>query len=170
MRDSKVLSSAEMEEESRMINEALRDEQIEKVAAETIEKLKQEAEQSIQQAGGVRGVLAAKGVTEEVILRWKSQYPELYVLVINSDEVFVMRPLYDLEYRTMMQENKRLVEGSQEYDEALINKALLFPPQNHAAGGMGMWKAGTRGTVTELIKYVSNFIPIGIAISALERL
>jgi hypothetical protein len=101
--------------------------------------------------------------TPEKVEEWKTEFGEVYVSGFSETEIFIFRPIFRGEYKTLQIEaRKPQGEGpdaktmsTHEYEEETCKVAVLWPTLQN----VNKMKAGVITSLYEQIMQNSNFVP-----------
>lgn len=97
---------------------------------------------------------------------WKSQYGDVYMLPLDRKEVYVWRPLRNLEYQNLL--NSDVGKSDASFQEAIVLRALLYPKLEPAQ--VANTRAGLMATLFQVIMQGSYFLTPEFALSLVQKL
>lgn len=109
--------------------------------------------------------------TPEKIEEWKTEFGEVYASAFSETEIFLFRPLFRGEYKTLQLEARKPREAEQgmtthEYEEEVCKVVVLWPQVKD----WSKLKAGTISSLYEQITQNSNFVPPQMASMLVAKL
>ncbi|MHA2064313.1 MAG: hypothetical protein ACXABY_08030 [Candidatus Thorarchaeota archaeon] len=108
------------------------------------------------------------GPTKEQLQQMKLDWPEVFFLPLRDEEVYIYRYLNNLEWRTQLLTQERLVENQDALKDAVIQRCVLWPrlsPQEWATR-----QAGLKDLLYEVVMKSSYFIEPEQAMALVMRL
>jgi len=106
--------------------------------------------------------------TKQQLMALKLEWPEILVLPLKDDEVYLYRYLNTAEWRTQIMTQEKLQQDDNAFKDAIVNRCLLWPQITPEK--MGSKQAGLRDLLFEVIMKSSYFIDAEQAMGLVIRL
>lgn len=108
------------------------------------------------------------GPTKKELQEMKATYPEVLVLAIRDNEVYIYRYLTHFEWRKQLLTQKNLIEDQEALKDAVLQRCVLWPRMSPVE--INTKQAGLRDLLYEVILKSSYFLDPDAMISQVMRL
>lgn len=110
------------------------------------------------------------GPSKETIDEWRNKYGDkVYVMRIDENETYIYRYITRPEFKNIANQISEVQKGKEDlFSELVCKKCVLYPKiDEHFLLTCG---AGTLGSLTDAIQFVSNFIPDSMLMQMIYKL